>query len=155
MYKKCTGNGISTVSKCSQQWYIFRYKQMSQVMLFVLILPYHSEWLELTKLDLDHTGCDLNKRSRETGRWHEQPPGRDLLSPIKRVQKFDCSTPDLSETAVHFHEAEAAVEKKQAPWLSWKSTCFSSWKNTCLSTCNVSPRTTMRWRISSFRAILR
>ena len=33
-------------------------------MLFVLFLPYHSTCLELTKLDLDHTGCDLNKRSR-------------------------------------------------------------------------------------------
>ena len=34
-------------------------------MLFVLIFPYHSKLLELTKLDLDHIGCDLNKRSRE------------------------------------------------------------------------------------------
>ena len=39
---------------------------MSLIMFFVLILPYHSTWLELTKLDLDHTGCDLKKRSHET-----------------------------------------------------------------------------------------
>ena len=35
-------------------------------MLIVMILPYQSTWLELTELDLDHAGCDLNKRSRET-----------------------------------------------------------------------------------------
>ena len=39
---------------------------MSLAMLSVLILPYHSRSLELTKLYLDRTGCDLNKRSRET-----------------------------------------------------------------------------------------
>ena len=33
------------------------------------------------------------------------------MSLIERVQKFDCVTPDLSETAVHFHESEAAVGK--------------------------------------------
>ena len=32
-----------------------------------------------------------------------------------RVQKFECVTPDLSETAVLFHEAKAAVEKKTGP----------------------------------------
>ena len=32
-------NGTSTVSQCFQQWYLFWYKQMSLVMLFVLILP--------------------------------------------------------------------------------------------------------------------
>ena len=32
---------------------------------------------------------------------------------IGRVQKFDCASPDQSETAVHFHEAEAAVEKNR------------------------------------------
>ena len=37
------------------------------------------------------------------------------MSLIERVQKFDCATPDLSETAVHFHEAEATVEKKTSP----------------------------------------
>ena len=37
------------------------------------------------------------------------------MSLIERVQKFDCATPDLSETAVHFHEAEASVEKKTGP----------------------------------------
>ena len=37
------------------------------------------------------------------------------MSLIERVQKFDCATPDLSETAVHFHEAEAAVGKKTGP----------------------------------------
>ena len=36
------------------------------------------------------------------------------MSLIERVQKFDCATPYLSETAVHFHEAEAAVGKTQA-----------------------------------------
>ena len=41
------------------------------------------------------------------------PLRRDLSSLIERVQKFDCATPDLSETAVHFHEAEAAVEKNR------------------------------------------
>ena len=30
---------------------------------------------------------------------------------MERVQKFDCATPDPSETAVHFHETEASVEK--------------------------------------------
>ena len=35
------------------------------------------------------------------------------MSLIERVQKFDCATPDLSETAVHFHEAEAAVGGKR------------------------------------------
>ena len=58
---------------------------MLLVMLFVLILPYHSTLLELTKLYLDHTGFDLNKRSRETVFRHGQPPGRDLLSLIERV----------------------------------------------------------------------
>ena len=28
-------------------------------------IPCHSRGLELTKLDLGHTGCDLNMRSRE------------------------------------------------------------------------------------------
>ena len=46
--------------------YIGTNKQVSLVVLFVLIFPYRSTWLELTKLDLGHTGCDLNKRSRET-----------------------------------------------------------------------------------------
>ena len=32
---------------------------------------------------------------------------------IERVQKFDCATPDPSETAVHFHETEASVETKR------------------------------------------
>ena len=32
-------DGISTVSQCPQQWFIFWYKHMSLVMLFVLILP--------------------------------------------------------------------------------------------------------------------
>ena len=41
-----------------------RCKKMSLVMLFVLNLPYRSTRLELTKLDLGHSGCDLNKRSR-------------------------------------------------------------------------------------------
>ena len=31
----------------------------------VLNLTYQSTWLELTELDLDYGGCDLNKRSRE------------------------------------------------------------------------------------------
>ena len=30
---------------------------------------------------------------------------------MERVQKSDCATPDPSETAVHFHEKEASVEK--------------------------------------------
>ena len=30
---------------------------------------------------------------------------------IERLQKFDCATPDLSETAVHFHDKEAPVGK--------------------------------------------
>ena len=37
------------------------------------------------------------------------------MSLIERVQKFDCVTPGLSETAVQFHEAEAAVGKKNRP----------------------------------------
>ena len=32
---------------------------------------------------------------------------------IEQAQKFDCATPDLSETAVHFYEAEAAVGKNR------------------------------------------
>ena len=32
---------------------------------------------------------------------------------IERVHKFDCATPDPSETAVHFHETEASVEKNR------------------------------------------
>jgi len=39
--------------------------------------------------------------------------GRDLLGLIERVQKFDCATPDPSETAVLFHETEASVEKNR------------------------------------------
>ena len=39
--------------------------------------------------------------------------GRDLLTLMERVQKFDCATPDPSETAVHFHETEASVEKNR------------------------------------------
>ena len=35
------------------------------------------------------------------------------MSLIERVQKFDCATPNRSETAVHFHEAEASVEKNR------------------------------------------
>ena len=34
------------------------------------------------------------------------------MSPIGRVQKFDCATPDFSETAVHFHDAGAVVGGK-------------------------------------------
>ena len=34
------------------------------------------------------------------------------MSIIERVQKFDCANPDLSKTAFHFYEAEAAVKKK-------------------------------------------
>ena len=34
---------------------------------------------------------------------------------LEQVQKFDCATPDLSETAVNFHLAEAAVGKKTGP----------------------------------------
>ena len=30
---------VSTSSRCSQQWYIFRYKQV--VYIFVLLVPYH------------------------------------------------------------------------------------------------------------------
>ena len=37
---------------------------MSLVILFVLVLLHHNPWFELNKLDLGHTGCDLNKRSR-------------------------------------------------------------------------------------------
>ena len=54
MYKKCTfyaaeGLGaflwrvlvrMSTVSQCTQQWYVLWYKKMSQLVLFVLVLPY-------------------------------------------------------------------------------------------------------------------
>ena len=32
---------------------------------------------------------------------------------MERVQKFDCATPDPSETAVRFHETEASVEKNR------------------------------------------
>ena len=32
---------------------------------------------------------------------------------MERVQKFDCATPDPSETAVHFHETEASVGKNR------------------------------------------
>ena len=32
---------------------------------------------------------------------------------IERVQKFDCATLDPSETAVHFHETEASMEKNR------------------------------------------
>ena len=35
------------------------------------------------------------------------------MSLIERAQKFDCATPDLYETAVHFHEAEAAGGKNR------------------------------------------
>ena len=35
------------------------------------------------------------------------------MSLIERVQNLDCATLDLSETAVHFHEADAAVEEKR------------------------------------------
>ena len=35
------------------------------------------------------------------------------MSLIERAQKFDCATPDLPETAVHFHEAEAPVGKNR------------------------------------------
>ena len=49
----------SSVSRCSQQWYLLWYKQVSLVMLFVLLLPYHRTRLELTKFSLDHTGCGL------------------------------------------------------------------------------------------------
>jgi len=31
----------SSVSRCFQQWYILWYKQMSLVVLFVLLVPYH------------------------------------------------------------------------------------------------------------------
>ena len=34
------------------------------------------------------------------------------MSLIERAQKFVCATPDLSETAVHFHDAEAVVGGK-------------------------------------------
>ena len=37
------------------------------------------------------------------------------MSLIERVKKTGCATPDLSEMAVQFHEAEAAVEKKNRP----------------------------------------
>ena len=47
------------------------------------------------------------------GRWHEHPPGRDLLSLIGRVQKLGFATPNLSETAVYFHEAGAVVGGKR------------------------------------------
>ena len=32
---------------------------------------------------------------------------------IERVRKFDCATPDPSETAVHFHETEASMGKNR------------------------------------------
>ena len=31
----------------------------------------------------------------------------------ERVQKFDCATPGLSETAIDFHGAEASVGEKK------------------------------------------
>ena len=34
------------------------------------------------------------------------------MSLIERVQKFDCATPDLSETVVYFHDAGAVVGGK-------------------------------------------
>ena len=34
------------------------------------------------------------------------------MSLIERVQKFDCATPDFSETTVHFHDAGAVVGGK-------------------------------------------
>ena len=46
--------GISTVSPVFPEVYIFWYKQMSLVILFVLVLPFHSALLELTKLDLGY-----------------------------------------------------------------------------------------------------
>ena len=39
---------------------------MALVILFVLLPLYHSTLLELTNLDLDHTGCNMNIRFRET-----------------------------------------------------------------------------------------
>ena len=54
-------NGISAVSQCSQRKYLFWYKQMSLVILFVLILPHHSTLLEVTKFYLDHTGFDFEQ----------------------------------------------------------------------------------------------
>ena len=59
MYTKCTDYGIgafewcvlvrvSFVYQCSQQQYVLWYKAMSLVVLFVVLLQYHSTWLYLT-----------------------------------------------------------------------------------------------------------
>ena len=69
-----------------------------------------------------------------------------LLSLIERVQEFGFATHDRSETAVDFHEAGAAVGKKTGPVALASEHLFK---------CNARLRTTMRWSISSFRAILR
>ena len=37
------------------------------------------------------------------------------MSLIEPFQKIDCATPDLSETAVYSHEAEATVRKNRPP----------------------------------------
>ena len=81
--------------------------------------------------DLSHTGRDLNKQSRETVSWPLP------LQVTMQVQKFDCATPDLSETAVHFHDAGAVVGGK----------CPVALASEHLFTCNFSPRITMRWRL--------
>ena len=68
-----------------------------------------------------------------------------LRCPDRRLEEAaSIRDPNLAK-AVHFHEAEAAVEKKSPVALASEH----------LLTCNLSPRTTMRWRFSSFRAILR
>ena len=55
------------------------------------------------------------------------------MSLIERVQKFDCATPDLSEKAVHFHDAGAVVGGK----------CPVPLASEHLFTCNFSPRITL------------
>ena len=67
--------------------------------------------LQIVRLEASHIRGKLAREVKAADM--NNPPGRDLLCLIERVQKFDCATPDLSETAVYFHEAEAAVGKKK------------------------------------------
>ena len=67
------------------------------------------------------------------------------LTLIERVQKFDCTTPDLSETALY-------LSRQKLPWEKTDPVALASEH---LFTCNVRPRKTLRCRISIFRAILR
>ena len=70
--------------------------------------------MRIVRLEASHVGGKL-AREVEAAHMNNHQAVTYLVCLIERVQKFDCPTPDLSETAVHFHEAEAAVEKKNRP----------------------------------------